>query len=573
LDEQIANPIDRFRHASRRLLVSTLPSARAVSWAIAIAGALLALVDRWRWAGISQWREDQATNLWLGYTRSIFEIPVGLISSRGIPNPNGMPLVGSVLALLPDALWASWALGAAQCLVIVALCASLSAPAWARLVTGAVLLSSVLLRATSVEFWNNWVLTTVNLAMALSVVRYLRRPTPRWIPLWVGCSLIAPALYLAGLVNALLFVGTGAALLLAHPPRARAREWAAVAAVSAVLLALSLAVTWKPFFDQIGDVHAMLDQASDHRDVGRIVLAALSAANAPLWHTSDWLSPSSFVILQNDPALMTPVASSALDWSLTALATQRWVFLGTLAAAGLAAVLAFRDGRIRALASDAGVRQLAWVSGMLVAAYVLSPLVGGPVWAEGERLEMAVCFVPFLLVAWFLAPSVLPMAPVVRWIAGALTVAVALGFVAVNAVLGESILASTRAYRGSVLPNSDVPLSQRMEVVDFIASDWRAVSRSDTVPVDYFVGGGKWDWVPAFGRALERWYPAPMTMGRIFDFDLLRRHALRNYEEGSPRRRWAGRYIVTYAFEPPPLIPGRGVTHRVFGRLRVTVVQ
>ena len=50
---------------------------------------------------IAQWREDQATNYWLGYYFSINEIPIGLVSSRTIPNPNGMVLIGKFLGQIP----------------------------------------------------------------------------------------------------------------------------------------------------------------------------------------------------------------------------------------------------------------------------------------------------------------------------------------------------------------------------------------------------------------------------------------------------------------------------------------
>jgi len=65
---------------------------RKRSWILIPGGIfLLTLVDHAYWATVSQWREDQATNLWMGFTHNLFAMPVGLISSaNAMPNPSGM---------------------------------------------------------------------------------------------------------------------------------------------------------------------------------------------------------------------------------------------------------------------------------------------------------------------------------------------------------------------------------------------------------------------------------------------------------------------------------------------------
>ena len=63
---------------------------------------ILYLILIYFFSDISQWREDQATNYWLGYYFSTNEIPIGLVSSRIVPNPNGMVLVGKLLGQIPS---------------------------------------------------------------------------------------------------------------------------------------------------------------------------------------------------------------------------------------------------------------------------------------------------------------------------------------------------------------------------------------------------------------------------------------------------------------------------------------
>ena len=54
------------------------------------------IVFRYYWALISQWREDQSTNLWIAYTSEINQIPVGLLSSKDIATPNFIILIGKI---------------------------------------------------------------------------------------------------------------------------------------------------------------------------------------------------------------------------------------------------------------------------------------------------------------------------------------------------------------------------------------------------------------------------------------------------------------------------------------------
>jgi hypothetical protein len=55
---------------------------------------------------------------------------------------------------------------------------------------------------------------------------------------------------------------------------------------------------------------------------------------------------------------------------------------------------------------------------------------------------------------------------------------------------------------------------------------------------------------------------------------LLREHGLINSQEGVQLRSFGtGRYLVTYAFEPRPVVEGHALRHKRIGRLRVTVVE
>ena len=147
-------------------------------------------------------------------------------------------------------------------------------------------------------------------------------------------------------------------------------------------------------------------------------------------------------------------------------------------------------------------------------------------------------------------------------------------FVGANLMLSVQVVSAHLDYRGSYLSAADVPLLEKEQAVNFIAHDWESRSSEKTIGVTYDLGGGVWDYVPDFGQGLLMWYPAPMTMGRAFDYELLRVYHLTNNRENVQfRPLYPTHYLVSYAFLPEPSQPGVKFTHYIFGRLRVSVVQ
>ena len=67
---------------------------------------IFSLYDRTLWSNISQWQVDEASTMWISLKYPFFEIPVGLISSENIPNPNGMIYFSKLLNKFPS-LWLS----------------------------------------------------------------------------------------------------------------------------------------------------------------------------------------------------------------------------------------------------------------------------------------------------------------------------------------------------------------------------------------------------------------------------------------------------------------------------------
>jgi hypothetical protein len=513
--------------------------------------AILLLVDRYYWAQISQWREDQATNLWLGYTAGIGEMPVGLMSSEDIPNPNGMVLWGFLLSALPNLLSVSFFLGILQIILLVLFGGKLFSWNWQYFLLATIPpLSSVLLRSTSVEFWNQYTITLINIFFIYWALKYLENASLWNLPPITILILLAPSLYLAGIVNAVVMTLLTIGIIAYKRPNMN-HFWAVFIIISFLILS-SLLITWLPYF-QIVSLKQIIG------------------------YNKTTINPAGFqtAFKHADPRILSSATQILLMIANQAYLFQALFAFATFFSMFFVAVLKGISSSRESLKINLLPARVVVLSGLFISlSYALSAWLGGPVWLNNERTDQTVQFLPMFLFFIFLLPASMMTSGRAERIISRLCHISLMIFAAVNLLCGFMIIRDHLQYRGNVLSEADVPLINKMQAVDFIAKDWEKYSSSNIIPVDYDLGGNKWDWVPKFGRKLTDWYPAPMTQGRSFDYELLRSYGLTNQQEGIQLRTFGnGRYLVTYAFEDPPQIEKGQITHYIFGRLRVSIVE
>jgi len=538
--------------------------------------AILLLIDRFYWAQISQWREDEATNIWLGYTAGISNMPVGLISSAEIPNPNGMILLGFFLSFLPNLLSISFFLGVLQISVFLFVGWKSFSGNWQFLLLATVPpLSSAILRSISVEFWNQYTITLINVFFIFWALRYLEEPSLWNLPPITALILLAPSLYLAGIVNAMVMAILTIGIIIYKRPKMN--NFMAVLIGVLLLISLSIFLTWSPYFQNVN-----LTQITGYNQtrlgiVDKFQIAWEALFGLPIYAAFQWVDNSTFesAFKNADPRIL------SLSTLFLLRLTGRIYFLQAIFAFTSFIYLifvAFLKGvttKTFDLEINHSAAKLVIVCAVFVSlSYTFSAWLGGPSWIKGERPDQTIQYLPMFLFLIFLLPFVFTTDGRVKKIITGISYVSVVIFAALNLSCGFMIIQDHLQYRGNVLTKADVPLIDKMLVVDFLANDWSEYSNSSIIPVDYDLGGGIWDWVPEFGKLLTPWYPAPMTTGRSFDYELLRQYGLTNYQEGVQLRTFgAGRYLVTYAFEDPPQVEGGHVTNYVFGRLRVTTVE
>jgi hypothetical protein len=546
---------------------------------IVIAFAVLIFIDRYYWAQIAQWREDQAANIWLGYTSGLGHIPVGLISSKYIPNPNGMILLGSLLSILPNLVTVSLFLGLAQALLLILVGWKASAGSWQYFALAAFpALSSVILRSSSVEFWNQYTITLVNVFFLFWALCYLEKPSLWNFPPIAILILLAPSLYLAGVVNAIVMILLSLGMVLYKRP-----DWKQVGIVSAVMvsiLAVSILVTWRPYFQSVS-LGQLADINKNH--LGPVATFRTfweSLFGIPIYGTFQWADQAVFakafkhadeaILSQPAKILLRLVGRAYLLQAVFAFATALYTIYRTV----LYGVPRSDNNRP---AVNVPALQLVVLSVLFISlSFSISTWMGGPNWLNGERPDQIVQFLPMFLFFIFLLPVLIRLGGRAGRAITAISYFLLALFVTVNLLCGFMIVHDHLQYRGNILTEADVPLVDKEQAIRYIAQDWSRSSTSQTISIDYDIDRGIWDGVSSTEPAvlLNKWYPASLTEGRGFDYEMLRRYGLKNQQEGIQLRTFgSGRYLVTYAFENPPQVNAANVTEHVFGRLRVTTVE
>ncbi|MEA2163733.1 MAG: hypothetical protein QOK37_1860 [Thermoanaerobaculia bacterium] len=521
-----------------------------------VAGCLLLIADRVAWASVSQWREDQALSMWLGSHFFSQPTPVGLLNSVGIPNPNGIAIVGLLLSPLPGLFAVSIFLGcvsAAAAFVVVVPERKELRRMWPALV---VLWSSIHLRGLGVELWGQWLMIPMDLLFIAASVAYLRRPR---LVHWgiVGVLIFAaPAIYLAGLVNAVVFAMVWIAVVLYAKLRLRREvtfRWFHVAATLLPIAVTAFFVTWLPYLRVVsmqGVVHRVGLPFGQRLKESFLALVTMPAALgdllrcglAPLLQADDIVRPAAFAL----------AALSGLAASIQVIVLA------------VAAVLVIK----RKHANGSGLEASVIAALLIVLSFPLSPLLGGFLWHRGERLDQSIQFLPLLLLILFSVPLSIDHAMVRRT-----TIVLVVLFGVTSTMAGLIVVNDHLQYRGPILSQADVPLIQKTAAVRWIANDWRARSHSRPVPVAYELVG-IWRFLPAYGKLVSRWYPGQMSIGRAFDYELLRQYGLANAYEGLvDRPNQQARYVVSYAFMPPPSYVSANASEHLFGRLRVSVQE
>ena len=349
-----------------------------------------------------------------------------------------------------------------------------------------------------------------------------------------------------------------------------------MAALIASIVIMSALITWRPYFQSVS-LGQLADVNKNHPGaIATFRTLWESLFGIPIYGTFQWADQSVFAssIKHTDPEILT----QPTKWLLRLVG--RAYLLQAVFAFGSAGYLVYRtfihgpESRVNVVVPAFRLIILSML--FICLSFTISTWMGGPNWLNGERPDQIIQFLPMFLYFIFLLPVWMSMEGTAGNVINGISYLLLFIFVTANLLCGFGILRDHLHYRGSVLSEADIPLTDKDQAVAYIAKDWIHRSSWPVISVDYDLDRGVWENVSSTEPAtlLTKWYPASLTEGRGFDYELLRRYGLTNAKEGIQVRDFGdGRYLITYAFEDPPRVESGQVRHLIFGRLRVSVVD
>lgn len=524
------------------------------------------LIYRYYWSTISQWREDQATNIWLAYTKTLSETSVGLLSSKMIPNPNGMLLFGKILSLFDSLLSSTLFLSMIQITIFYFLTRELTNNFNVNNLAFICISMSTLMSSSSVEFWNNWVLILLNSLFFIFILKFLNTKKSEYLFISLLISIFPPALYLAGILNSIVYtLIIFFSLAINTKPMAVSKK-TFFYIFSSLIIVINYLLTWKPYFKAINFKETLGFSTLSLYD--RLNILTDSVLQLPGSFLTIWTNQKSFFILQLDRDVISEFSHTLFKIYVEyhkVLFLMFFLFL----ILGIISISKFKDNNLDNLL----VKKLSLFISFVSLSVLINPILGGPNYLLFERMENMSQFYIFYILICFLIPFVFIEYKIFIKKVIPINKVIFIFFIFLNTLLSINLISNSLSYKGDKLTEADVPLIYKVELVDFIGNDSKLRLNKDEVSVAYILGGGIWDWIPNHSVYFSNWYKDyPFTIGRAYDYQLLRKHSIRNSYEGINSRDFNNSdYVVTYKFDEHEILNTNNYLHLYFGQLRLSV--
>ncbi len=523
-------------------------------------------VYRYYWSTVSQWREDQSTNIWLAYTKNISDMPVGLLSSKMVPNPNGIVVYGKILTIFESLLAATFFLSIIQIFIFYFLSRELTNNFKVNNYAFVVLSMSTLMSSSSVEFWNNWVLIFINALFFIFILKFINTQKSEYLLISLLVSFIPPALYLAGITNFIVysFIILLSVIINGKPKAVSRKRFIYISSI--VFILINYFLIWNPYFNST--TFQEIFGFSTLTLYDRFNLLTDSVLQLPGSFLSIWTFQKSFHILQADIDVISEFTHTLFKLYVEYHKILFLIFF-IFIIFGSISLTKIKNKDVNILLIKKIILFITFVSSSVL----LNPVLGGPNYLQLERMENMAQYYIFYILVCFLFPFVFIEFKLFHKRLIPLNQAVFILFIFLNITLSVNLISNSLNYDGDKLTEADVPLVYKIELVDFIGKDSESKHHKDEISVSYFLGGGIWDWIPDHSEYFSKWYPDnPFTIGRAYDYQLLRKYSIKNSYEGLNFRNFNNSdYIVTYKFDQNEVLSDKNYDHFYFGQLRLSV--
>ena len=501
------------------------------------------LVYRYFWSSISQWREDQATNIWLSLTETIHSIPVGLLSSKDIPVPNGMIIFGKIFNIFDNLLLATLFFSLLQILCFYLLVSQLAINQNKKMGLLILLSVSTIMSSSSIEFWNQWTFIIFNCLFFYTYLLFLKSKETFYLIVMLIISTIPASIYLAGILNTLIM---GLIILYEFfitKEKNRTKNSILKYSILSVFAIIYSYLVWFQYFKAVS-VSKILS-FTDLTLYDRINILSDQLLQIPGLLLTVWTKQSSFFILQVNRDIV-----SYSTFNLFKVYVESHKVIIVLFLVSLIIIFIHKKTVFDQLNNRFIISILFFIS----SSSFISPALGGPDFSKFERMDTYVQYYPFFVIVWFLVINQASEIKINNINLKNISLSIFLISAVLNITLSAGIIYDNLNYSGSKLTEADIPLAEKMDVTNFIAEDMN-VKKINSATISYDLGGGIWDWIPEHSETFSEWYPKyPYTIGRAYDYILFNQHSKKNTYEGLNDRNFQdSQYIVSYIFNTEKL--------------------
>ena len=526
---------------------------------------IFVLFDRVLWSNIAQWQVDEATTIYIGYTKLISDIKVGLISSQGIPNPNGMMFLSKFLSFFPNLWSSSYILSLTQFLMILILCYYLSKiNKDIFLIIFVSLIFCLCLRSISTHLSNQWILTLVNFLFLICVVNYLKTPSVNKLILFAFPILIAPSIYLAGITNSFAYFVSILFILYFYPVKFSKKSLIIFLISNILIILIFIYFIWYPYFKIISINEILFSDQKENLNLFKKIFHTL--INYPYWFV--FLSAGEIFGTFKHNGLETTTYpfwsifhyyddrlkdlkifydGPLSNTSITLLRINSIILIIQSIISSFLLVLFLLFKNIFKIA-DKKIAIFVILNFLFIfLIIIIGSILGSPDWVNGKRLDMQVHLVPLFIIFWFSFGWIFQIKYSFNKYIKILLKMILISYVFTNIISGYFVYRDHISYKGKILSDADIPLIQKQEAIDYIVEDWRSNSNGNKIRVGYYFPDKRFSWINKFGEKYFKYYPSVYIRGREYDYILLRTYGLTNYQEGIQNRAISkNEYIVTY---------------------------
>ena len=494
---------------------------------------ILYLILIYFFSDISQWREDQATNYWLGYYFSTNEIPIGLVSSRIVPNPNGMVLVGKLLGQIPSFRLSVFVYALIQSLLVLFFVKFLYIK---DIVLEALLFSSLVLNVFFLysvsELWSQYLSVSLNFLVIGILFYFVETGKPINLLTIFNLLLLLPTIYLSGFLNSFcLFLVIIFLLYMGE-----ISLYFKLNFINLSILMYLVIVVWIPYFNFIDISNLFLESipSNDNWTFWKVVKTIfLNNLDEPYIIQSDYEIFPRFLL-----RLRTLLSFGNIAINVLFIVILSFLIFNI-----------FTNKFNIKISSKSKVLFIYFYSYLLV-----SPLIGGPNFFFDERKDMELQFYFIFTTAVFLLAYEVLNQIKFKKIKNLFITTFKFSmvcFVFLNSIYAGLIYKNYIDYEGTLHSNSDVPLTYKLDVLDFIVNDAYKNNNieNNSLNIYYDLSGKTTSWLDEFGTYYPEFYKSPYTIGRVFDVILLKDYNIINSQEGIQfRKSVESDYIVTYKY-------------------------